>query len=352
MSPGFQRLLDTTGALSHPATLITLGAASIGVLAGLAAVPLVSRIAKDPEAAKDIRTRTLTWVVIAPLTLGPIIAGPLWAMLLVCALSLFCYREFARVTGLFRERLVSSIVVLGTLAVAFSHIDNWLGLDVGIQAVTLTALCVFSVLPDRPKGFIQRVALGAAAFLLFGVGLSRLGDMANDAEYRPLVCTIVLCAQLSDVFAYCCGKLSSRILLSTGDSPDSRTRLFPNTSPGKTLAGHLGALLLTTPLAMTMFWLTFKGTVLAQPLHLLAMGLLVSIGAQFGDLIMSSVKRDVGVKDMGALLPGHGGLLDRCNSLLMVSPAIYHYVVFFGGVGKDAPARIITAGWFAGVAGQ
>lgn len=337
MSPGLQRLFDTSGAFAHPVTLITVGVASAGILAGLVSVPFISRGMKDPETAREVRTRTITWVVIAPLVLGPVIAAPLGAILIAAALSLLSYREFARVTGLFRERLVSALVVLGVLAMTFSHIDHWKGLSLAIPALTLSVLCVFSVFPDRPKGYIQRVALGTAAFLLFGVGLLRLGAMANDDRYRALICAVILSTQLSDVFGFCAGKIARTLI------PGEPTRLFPTTSPGKTLAGHLGALLLTAPLAAYLYWLTFRGSPLGHPAHLAVMALLTAVGAQMGDLVMSSVKRDVGVKDMGALLPGHGGVLDRCNSLLFAAPVIYHYAVFFGGYATTTPVRVLTS---------
>ncbi|MFO0830673.1 MAG: phosphatidate cytidylyltransferase [Phycisphaerales bacterium] len=339
----FERLLDTSGAVSHPATLVTIGVAAAGILAALVSVPLVSRVAGDAAAAREVRTRTLTWVVIAPAVLVPVLLAPLGDMLIACVLSVLCYREFARVTGLFRERLVSALVVLGVLAVTFSHVDHWPGLTVAVQAFTLCGLCVFSVLPDRPQGYIQRVALGTAAFLLFGVGLMRLGAMGNDAHYRPLVCSVVLCTQMSDVFAFCVGKVARGLMGGAGGGP---VRLFPRTSPGKTLAGHAGALVLTVPLAVVMYWLTFRGGVLAGPVHLSVMAVITAVGAQMGDLVISSVKRDVGVKDMGALLPGHGGVLDRCNSLLLVAPAVYHYAVFFGGLTGNAPERVLTGSWF------
>ena len=77
-------------------------------------------------------------------------------------------------------------------------------------------------------------------------------------------------------------------------------------------------------------------------LPLLGLGLVVSLSGQFGDLMLSSIKRDLGVKDIGQVLPGHGGLLDRFDSLLLAAPAYFHYVGYFRGFGLDQPVRILT----------
>jgi phosphatidate cytidylyltransferase len=138
--------------------------------------------------------------------------------------------------------------------------------------------------------------------------------------------------ELNDVFAYIVGK-------SLG-----RRKLCPNTSPNKTIGGALGALVLTTFLAALLAHYIFAGTPLDQWMWLLLLGLIVSLAGQLGDLMLSSIKRDLGIKDMGALIPGHGGLLDRFDSLLLVAPAVFHYVGFFVGFGLDQPKRIITGG--------
>ncbi len=60
--------------------------------------------------------------------------------------------------------------------------------------------------------------------------------------------------------------------------------------------------------------------------------------------MLSSIKRDIGIKDMGTILPGHGGVLDRFNSLLLVAPAAFHFIQFFVGFGMGQPVRLITGG--------
>ncbi|HZE99513.1 MAG TPA: phosphatidate cytidylyltransferase, partial [Planctomycetota bacterium] len=119
-------------------------------------------------------------------------------------------------------------------------------------------------------------------------------------------------------------------------------KLVPHTSPGKTLGGHLGALVLTTPLVAVIAHFVFLGTDLDKPGWLILLGVLVSVSGQLGDLMLSSIKRDLGIKDMGSIIPGHGGVLDRVNSLLLAAPAVFHYVGYFVGFGLDQTPRILT----------
>jgi phosphatidate cytidylyltransferase len=104
----------------------------------------------------------------------------------------------------------------------------------------------------------------------------------------------------------------------------------------------LGALVLTTLLVMGLGYFVFEGTDIAHPIHLAILGLLVSILGQFGDLVLSSMKRDLGIKDMAATIPGHGGMLDRFDSVILVAPAVFHYYNYFKGVGIDRVPNILT----------
>ena len=81
-----------------------------------------------------------------------------------------------------------------------------------------------------------------------------------------------------------------------------------------------------------------------DPLKLLTLGVIVSVADQLGDLTLSSIKRDLGIKDWAVTFPGHGGLLDRFNSLLFAAPAVFHYVGYLQGIGLNQAPRIITGG--------
>jgi len=335
-------LVDVSGAFAHPVTLWIAAGVVIALAASIPTAWMIRRAGRMSEKTwRDVRVRCMTWCVIAPAAVAPIVLCAGAAMLMVCAVSLLCHREFARATGLFRERAMSALVVLGIVLVTFANLDNWYGLFAAVGPLMMAVIPAAAVLEDRPRGFIQRIALAAIAFLFFGVGLGHLGFMANETNYRPVLLLIILCVQLNDIFAYCCGKAIGR------------RKLFPNTSPNKTLGGHLGAMVCTVPLTYFLGREVFSGTRMNDPLLLVGLGLIFSIGGQLGDLVLGSIKRDLGIKDMAATLPGHGGVLDRANSLLLVAPAAGHYLSYFGGLQYERLPRVISgAAGAAGVIGS
>lgn len=309
----------------------------VSVIAVLAIAPLIFVVLEKagkltPALRTDLWTRYKSWLFLAPLMTLPFVFGGLIAILAMGVLGAACYREFARATGLFRQRLVSSLVALGGVLITFAVADHWYDFFTALTSLVVSAIVIFSLFEDQPKGYIQRVALGVLAYLIFGVSLAHFSYLANDRLGPPLQLAIVLCVALNDVFAYCTGKAFGR------------RKLAPNTSPNKTVGGALGALVLTTALFALLAHFIFRGTVLDHPLHLVTMGALLSLTGMWGDLVMSSIKRDLGVKDLAATIPGHGGLLDRFDSLLFVGPALFHYIGYFRGVGLDQPVRIFSGG--------
>ena len=332
-SATYDRLFGYQSAFDHPVTVGVTIAVALMLLATPLAILLLSSVGKiGPTLKRELLQRYYSWLVIAPLLLAPILLGAFWTIVGIAILSLLCYREFARATGLFREKVVSLIVTLGIVLVHFAVLDHWYGFFQALTSLTVAAIAALPILADRPKGYIQRVALGVFGFTLFGTCLAHLGYMANDANYRPILILVFLSVELNDVFAFVVGKALGR------------RQLSPNTSPNKTIAGSAGALVLTTLLVAVLGKSVFAGTSMDSWALLVGLGVIISAVGQLGDLMLSSIKRDLSIKDMGALIPGHGGLLDRFDSIILAAPAVFHYVGYILGFGLDQEVRIFTGG--------
>jgi phosphatidate cytidylyltransferase len=329
----WQRLFGTRHAFDEPAVVVI----SILLVLGLSLSPLVilglDRAGKlEPALRDDLWRRYRSWMFMVPVITLPILLGAFWAILAVCALSVLCFREFARATGFFREKLMNLLVVLGIFALTFACLDHWYRMFVALTPLIIVVIAAVSTSLDQPKGYIQRVAMASLGFLLFGTCLGHMGYLANDAHYRSLMLLLIFCIQTNDVFAYIVGK-------SIGGP-----KLAPQTSPNKTISGSLGALALTTVLIFVLGDLVFPEGPMHSPWLRLLLGMVISIAGQLGDLTVSAIKRDAGVKDTGNWIPGHGGVLDRANSLLLSAPALFHYLNYEQTIGFDQAVRIFTGG--------
>ena len=325
------RLFGYQDAFAHPLTLgVTVAVVALLPISA-AAVLALHRAGRTSDAThRELLLRIRSWAILIPLLIGPVLLGAAYVIAGVALLSALCFGEFARATGLFRDRAIAAVVGVALVCTTYAVADHWYGFFVAIPSLAVSLLAAVAVLRDHPQGYLQRVGLGVVSLLLFVHGLGYLGYLANDPGYRPLVLLILLTVELNDIFAYLAGK------------PFGRTKLLPHTSPGKTRAGALGAVVGTTVLTALLGGLVLGGTPAGRPGALVVLGLLVSVAGQAGDLVLSSAKRDIGIKDMGARLPGHGGLLDRFDSLLLVAPVVFHYVGYFNGIGLSEPTRILS----------
>jgi phosphatidate cytidylyltransferase len=327
----WQRLFGFRHAFNDPVTVVLTLAVAALLLSAPLLILITTRAAKSTaEKRKELWDRYRSWIWLVLLILIPILAGAFWTILAAAVLSFLCYREYARITGLFRERTISLIVVIGIFLLTFAELDNWYRLYVALFPLTVALIAIGGLIPDQPKGYIQRVGLGVLGFALFGSALGNLGNMANDWNYRPILLLIIFAVELNDIFAYICGHLFGQ------------RRFVPNTNPNKTVGGALGAIALTAPLFAVGAHFVWFGTVLDTPVRLLGLGIIVSIVGQFGDLMLSSIKRDLGLKDTAKLIPGHGGILDRFDSLILVAPAVFHYVNYFVGFAVNQPQQIFS----------
>src|SRR6202008_2065063 len=113
---------------------------------------------------KELWDRYRSWIWLALCILIPILAGAFWTILAVGTLSLLCYREYARITGLFRQRTVSFIVVIGILLITFAELDNWYRLFVALFPLTVALIAIGGLIPDQPQGYIHPGGPGVVGF--------------------------------------------------------------------------------------------------------------------------------------------------------------------------------------------
>ncbi|WP_189218806.1 MULTISPECIES: phosphatidate cytidylyltransferase [Streptomyces] len=186
-------------------------------------------------------------------------------------------------------------------------------------AMALTALAVLVWrMTEPPEGYLKDVTAGlfAAFYVPFLATFVALMLTADDGPWRVLV--FLLLTVVSDTGAYAVGwRFGKR-------------KLAPRISPGKTREGLFGAIAFAMVAgALSMQFLIDGGTWWQG----LLMGLAVAASATLGDLGESMIKRDLGIKDMGTLLPGHGGIMDRLDSLLPTAPVVWLLMVAFVGAG-------------------
>ncbi|MDO0936939.1 phosphatidate cytidylyltransferase [Streptomyces sp. DG2A-72] len=184
-------------------------------------------------------------------------------------------------------------------------------------AMALTALAVLVWrMTEPPEGYLKDVTAGvfAAFYIPFLATFVAMMLTADDGARRVL--TFLLLAVVSDTGAYAVGWRFGR------------HKLAPRISPGKTREGLLGAVTFAMAAgALCLEFLIDDGTWWQG----LLLGLAVAASATLGDLGESMIKRDLGIKDMGTLLPGHGGIMDRLDSLLPTAPVVWLLMVLFVG---------------------
>ena len=180
----------------------------------------------------------------------------------------------------------------------------------------IAGILLVPIARNRAEGQLQALALAILGFLYLGWMFGHLSFLANSRYAYSYLLYLFLAVELNDVAAYTFGKLFGR------------HKLRSNISPNKTWEGSLGAL----GVSLVLPWLLRFTFPHFGAIQCLLAGLIVGIGGQLGDLTISVIKRDVGVKDMGALIPGHGGILDRVDSLIYVAPLFFHMVRYFHDV--------------------
>jgi len=312
----------TIDAALHSDIYLTYLVIVLGILvfAGLMLL-IMSALGKD---VSSIWTTYRGWLIMIPLVMGTIFLGRTAVIIGVGLVAIVGFKEFARATGVYEDWGLTGLVYLGILLLAgASYVTDprldypgWYGLFMSLPAYIVGAILLVPILRNRAKGQLQRVALAIVGFIYFGWMFSHLGFLANSQYAYGYVLYLVLAVEINDIAAFTCGKIFGK------------HKLRENISPNKTIEGSIGAICvsLVVPWAL---WFSFPHF---EPVHLVITGLVVGVGGQLGDLVISYIKRDIGIKDMGAVIQGHGGILDRVDSMIFVAPIFFHIVRWMHGI--------------------
>ncbi len=264
--------------------------------------------------------RILTALVLVPVVLLLLLKGPFWLITAAaCAVAMLAAWEFlglADASGAKTPRLL----VIVSIAVLF--LFTFLRSDVLAPVLSALALIIFSAVSFRSP--LKRVLLDTSAsvfsLLYIGLSLTTIPLISQQEDGPALLIFLFFAVWSGDVAALYVGR-------SLG-----KHKLAPAVSPNKTWEGSIASVL--GSMAITGLLLYLAGMLQQHGIetlhypgsiaHWLGLSVVLNIAAQIGDLVESAVKRGAGVKDSGTLLPGHGGVLDRIDALLLAAPVLWY----------------------------
>ncbi len=305
------------------ATMIALAAATAMV---------ATMVRRQPERDfRELRARVRTWWVIVVLFILAVLLNRGGVLVFFALVSALALREYLTLVP---PRAADwRVLWLAYLSIPLQYL--WIYWEWYGMFIIFIPVYLFLLIPTRlvlmgvTDGFVQSTSalhwgLMTTVFSISHAAYLLVLSPGADPRWEPfmpagaeaasvgagLLLFLVLLTELNDIFQYMWGKKLGR------------ARVTPHVSPNKTWAGFLGGVATTTLLAAIVGpWLTFMDWQ-----HSLLAGLLIGLAGFAGDLSISAIKRDLGVKDSGTSLPGHGGILDRIDSLTYTAPLFFHFV--------------------------
>jgi phosphatidate cytidylyltransferase len=316
----------------HPRVLAALGGV-FGILVVASVLLAVLRRVKPELQLAEVRLRVRTWWVMAGVFALALVFDRTVSLVFFAFLSFLALKEYLSLIP--TRRVDREVLFWAYLAIPIQYL--WIGMEWYGMFIIWIPVYMFLFLPMRmvllgeTGGFLRAAgtlhwglmtmvfSISHVAFLLVlrqpsaAVAVRSPTEGPAAALGGPaLVLYLVFLTQFNDVAQFLWGKALGR------------HKVVPKVSPNKTWEGLLGGVLTTVALAVLLApWLT----PLARGEALLA-GVIIGLGGFLGDIIISALKRDLGIKDSGALLPGHGGILDRIDSLTYTAPLFFHYVFY------------------------
>ena len=268
----------------------------------------------------DMLTRSITGFFIVVITLGAVYFSPYSCLAFLCMINAFGWYEFIRLNAIgFTRSLIILVPVLFTIWLGIfgyltitSHNQSLPYVAFPVLIMIMIMMLLFQKIPVDQISRGGRTLFSGAAYITLPLSLGCL-LFYGEADYKYLILIPILLIWLNDVGGYLIG------------SKWGRHKIAPGISPGKSVEGTLGGMVmaLAAAFALTRIWPDIRAE------YTWFIGISVPFFALAGDLYESSLKRASGVKDSGSMLPGHGGFLDRYDSFLFVLPvAALGYFIF------------------------
>jgi phosphatidate cytidylyltransferase len=299
------------------------GVAAVLIVASLVGYVLHRRFGTEgPNPTIDnLNSRIKAWWAMVALLGVAFASGRTGVIVLFALASLAALREFITLTPTRRgDHVALAVAFFVVLPLQYYLIwIDWYGLySIFIPVYVFLLLASIAALRQDTKNFMARVAetqwgLMISVFCLSHVpALLGLKIPGYEGRNLLLIAFLILVVQSSDVLQYVWGKLLGRHTIA------------PELSPSKTVEGFLGGVASATILGSLLWWVTPF-----SPWQAGVIALLINLMGFFGGLVMSAIKRDRGVKDWGWMIEGHGGVLDRLDSVIFAAPVFFHMTRYF-----------------------
>ncbi|SHJ44196.1 phosphatidate cytidylyltransferase [Tepidibacter formicigenes] len=253
--------------------------------------------------------RILSSIILLPVLIFILINGGIPLYLGVSVVSLIALKEFY---DAFKEKKINSINIVGYMISLLFFMFSTFKINnqymLGLSFILFFIACILVVLR---KYNIMDMSVTFLGVIYIPYLLNHITLITNFKNYNYIWLVFII-AWMTDTFAYFSGYFFGK------------NKLIPEVSPKKTIEGSIGGII-GSSISCAVFGYLFNFNLF----HMIIIGLVGSIVAQIGDLFASSIKRVLGIKDYGKLIPGHGGILDRFDSIIFTAPFVYYYILFF-----------------------
>lgn len=273
-----------------------------------------------PSLIAELGARLRSWWVMVALTVAAVTIDQRLSLIFLAGLSYISLKEFYTLVHLRLADRRAILLAYLAIPVQYWWVDGkWYIMFLIFVPVYMFLIIAFRlVVAGETQRFMTSVGKLHWGLMAFVFGLSHLAyllvadiSVSFEAGNTGLLVYLLFLAEFNDVLQYVFGKTLGR------------HKMSPTISPNKTWEGFLGGLICTSGLAVALRFLTPMSWQYA-----LGAGVLIGVTGPIGGMVMSAIKRDVGVKDSGSMIPGHGGVLDRVDSLCFSAPLFFHYMAY------------------------